>query len=107
MKHLPWILLFIVAIALVVLYIEKPAGYLIRQQERDKAYQKTLDSLAVKIDSIQKEKLAWMEFVSKSEQSAQKWENESRIWKSRYEKEKRGNRHFTNATVDSLLSTVK
>jgi len=107
MKALPWILVFILIAALVVIYIEVPSGHLQKQYEKDKAYQRTLDSLQVKIDSIQKEKVAWMEFVSKSEISAQKWENESRTWKSRYEKEKRNNRHFSTDSVDSLLLSIK
>ncbi len=107
MKALPWILVFILIAALVVIYIEVPSGQLQREYEKDKAYQRTLDSLQVKIDSIQKEKVAWMRFVTDSEQRANKLENEARIWKSRYEKERRNNRHFSTDSVDSLLLSIK
>ncbi len=91
----------------VLMYFHKDSGHEQSLIEKDKAYQRTLDSLQVKIDSIQKEKVAWMRFVTDSEQRANKLENEARVWKQRYEKETRNRRHFNDADTDSLISAIR
>ena len=90
---------------LAFVYFTKDSGTSQLIKEKDRAFKKTLDSLQLKIDSIQKEKIAWMEFVSRSEQSAQKWENESRIWKSKYEKQKKHKTGIvSDRSYDSLIN---
>jgi len=101
------VILFIVCIGLGWLFFNKPSGITQREIEMEAKYKAHEDSILAELDTVRSENIRWMEVVSKSERSAQRWENEAKTWKTRYNNEKNNNRHFTDASTDSLLSAIR
>lgn len=95
---------------LILIYITTPSGYereLERRKAMEKIYSDTIDSL----------RLQYRLTVERNEYLTAKYTKDSlnlveakrtaETWRKKYNHEKNNNRHFTSATIDSLLAEIK
>ena len=101
------IIISILVIVCIWIYVHKPSGYEQQRKKIENVYHTKIDSIQSRLDSLRVEHVKWMAFVGKSELSAQKWEGEAKQWKRKYNEEINNRRHFSDASIDSLLANVR
>jgi len=108
MKHLPYIAIVILLIALVVMWVETPAGYLQREYEREKLYKDSIEGILTYYERelVRKDSAAFKLFV-RTQEAANRWEGESNHWKEKYKDEKKRKTGIvTDRAYDSLLNDL-